>query len=51
MVAEAIAHGAVASTGGKKHPAGAQFYTPTVLTNVTRDMRVNREEISARSRR
>ena len=45
MVAEALAAGATALTGGKKHPAGAQFYTPTVLANVTRDMRVNTEEI------
>ncbi len=45
MVAEALASGATALTGGKKHPAGAQFYTPTVLANVTRDMRVNSEEI------
>lgn len=45
MVAEALASGATALTGGKKHPAGAQFYTPTVLANVTRDMRVNTEEI------
>lgn len=45
MVGEALASGAVALTGGKKHAAGAQFYTPTVLANVTRDMRVNREEI------
>ena len=27
------------------HAAGAQFFTPTVLTDVTREMRVNREEI------
>ena len=45
MVAEALADGATAVTGGKKHGAGAQFYTPTVLTGVTRQMRVNREEI------
>ena len=45
MVGEALASGAVALTGGKKHAAGAQFYTPTVLANVTRDMRVNTEEI------
>lgn len=45
MVAEALASGASALTGGKKHAAGAQFYTPTVLANVTRDMRVNTEEI------
>jgi succinate-semialdehyde dehydrogenase/glutarate-semialdehyde dehydrogenase len=45
MVAEALASGATALTGGKKHAAGAQFYTPTVLTDVTREMRVNTEEI------
>jgi len=45
MVAEALASGATAITGGKMHTAGAQFYTPTVLANVTRDMRVNTEEI------
>jgi succinate-semialdehyde dehydrogenase/glutarate-semialdehyde dehydrogenase len=45
MVAEALAAGAVALTGGKKSSAGAQFFTPTVLANVTRDMRVNTEEI------
>lgn len=45
MVAEALASGATALTGGKTHPAGAQFYTPTVLANVTREMRVNTEEI------
>jgi succinate-semialdehyde dehydrogenase/glutarate-semialdehyde dehydrogenase len=45
MVAQALAAGAVAMTGGKKHEAGAQFYTPTVLAHVTKGMRVNREEI------
>ncbi|MBL8547707.1 MAG: NAD-dependent succinate-semialdehyde dehydrogenase [Hyphomonadaceae bacterium] len=45
MVAEALASGANALTGGKKHAAGAQFYTPTVLADVTREMRVNTEEI------
>jgi succinate-semialdehyde dehydrogenase / glutarate-semialdehyde dehydrogenase len=45
MVAEALASGATALTGGKQHAAGAHFYTPTVLTGVTRAMRVNTEEI------
>ncbi len=45
MVAEALTSGATALTGGNKHAAGAQFYTPTVLADVTRDMRVNTEEI------
>ena len=45
MVAEAIDAGAEAIVGGKKHAAGAQFYAPTVLANVSREMRVNTEEI------
>jgi succinate-semialdehyde dehydrogenase / glutarate-semialdehyde dehydrogenase len=45
MVSEAVAAGATALTGGAKHNAGAQFFAPTVLAGVTRDMRVNREEI------
>jgi len=47
-VADAVAKGATILTGGRE-PAGAEyergyFYLPTVLTNVTRDMRVMREE-------
>lgn len=45
MVDEAVEAGAEALVGGVAHAAGAQFFTPTVLTNVTREMRVNREEI------
>ena len=45
MVAEALTSGATALTGGKRHDAGKQFYTPTVLADVTREMRVNTEEI------
>ena len=45
LVGEALASGATALTGGKKSNAGAQFFTPTVLANVTRDMAVNTEEI------
>ena len=45
LVAEAISKGAKAVVGGTKHAAGKQFYAPTVLTDVTREMRVNREEI------
>lgn len=45
MVADAVSHGAIALTGAARHKAGAHFYTPTVLTNVTPQMRVNREEI------
>ncbi len=45
LVGEALASGATALVGAKKHDAGKQFYAPTVLTDVTREMRVNREEI------
>lgn len=45
MVDEAIAGGAKALTGGGAHAAGVHFFTPTVLADVTRDMRVNCEEI------
>jgi succinate-semialdehyde dehydrogenase/glutarate-semialdehyde dehydrogenase len=45
LVAEALASGATALTGGARSRAGAQFFAPTVLANVTRDMGVNREEI------
>ena len=30
--------------GGKRHILGGNFYEPTVLTNVTRDMKVFAEE-------
>jgi succinate-semialdehyde dehydrogenase/glutarate-semialdehyde dehydrogenase len=45
MVAEAIDAGATPLAGGKPNAAGKQFFSPTVLANVTRDMRVNTEEI------
>ncbi|MBI3437935.1 MAG: NAD-dependent succinate-semialdehyde dehydrogenase [Proteobacteria bacterium] len=45
MVAEAIDAGATPLAGGKPNSVGKQFFTPTVLANVTRAMRVNTEEI------
>ncbi|GAM97630.1 NAD(P)+ dependent succinate-semialdehyde dehydrogenase [alpha proteobacterium U9-1i] len=45
MVDDAVELGAKALTGGVASAAGAQFFLPTVLIDVTRDMRVNREEI------
>lgn len=45
LVAAALGAGAKALTGGQRHGAGAQFFTPTVLTGVTPDMAVAREEI------
>ena len=45
-VDEAVAAGAVLLAGGKPRPdlGSALFYEPTVLTGVTRSMRINREE-------
>lgn len=44
LVQAALQEGAVARLGGTRHPAGALFYTPTVLTDVRADMAVMREE-------
>ncbi|MET9844330.1 NAD-dependent succinate-semialdehyde dehydrogenase [Streptomyces ossamyceticus] len=43
-VADAVAHGATVVQGGKRHPRGGLFYEPTVLTGVTAEMAVTREE-------
>jgi succinate-semialdehyde dehydrogenase/glutarate-semialdehyde dehydrogenase len=43
-VADALEHGASVVVGGKRHALGGNFYEPTVLANVTRDMLVSREE-------
>ncbi|MBO0765423.1 MAG: NAD-dependent succinate-semialdehyde dehydrogenase [Hyphomicrobiaceae bacterium] len=43
-VADALKHGASIVVGGKRHALGGNFYEPTVLANVTRDMLVAREE-------
>src|SRR5438067_13654437 len=43
-VADAIARGARAAVGGKRHALGGTFYEPTVLTDVTADMKIFREE-------
>lgn len=45
LVQDALAKGAVAALGGKKSSLGACFYEPTILTNVSTDMRVFSEEI------
>jgi succinate-semialdehyde dehydrogenase/glutarate-semialdehyde dehydrogenase len=41
---DAKAHGAKIVTGGKRHALGGTFYEPTVLTGVTPDMLIFREE-------
>ncbi len=45
IVADALARDAKLTTGGTRHKAGDQFYTPTVLTGATQKMRVAHEEI------
>ena len=44
-VADARAHGGCVLTGGRPHALGGNFYEPTVITEVTPDMRLAREEI------
>ncbi|CAB3743797.1 Glutarate-semialdehyde dehydrogenase [Paraburkholderia sediminicola] len=45
LVDEARSKGATVLTGGTQHPAGAQFFAPTVVTDVTNDMTIANEEI------
>ena len=45
LVKDAIAAGAVVALGGKRDPTGDAFYQPTILTNVTNDMQIARNEI------
>src|SRR3954469_358566 len=43
-VADALSKGAKVATGGKPHDRGGLFFQPTVLTGVTPEMIVSREE-------
>jgi succinate-semialdehyde dehydrogenase/glutarate-semialdehyde dehydrogenase len=43
-IADAIAKGARVACGGKVHALGGNFLEPTVLLDVTQDMRLAREE-------
>ena len=43
-IADAQAKGATVVTGGKRHALGGTFYEPTVLTNVSANMTLAREE-------
>jgi succinate-semialdehyde dehydrogenase/glutarate-semialdehyde dehydrogenase len=43
-IADALKHGAKVVLGGKRHALGGNFYEPTILANVTKDMLVAREE-------
>jgi len=43
-IRDAKAKGAEILTGGSRHPRGGRFFTPTVLTGVTTEMAIAREE-------
>jgi succinate-semialdehyde dehydrogenase/glutarate-semialdehyde dehydrogenase len=43
-VVDAVAHGASVLTGGKRHALGRTFFEPTVLTEVTPEMQIAKEE-------
>ena len=43
-VADAVAKGAKVALGGKRHALGGRFFEPTILTGVTKEMKVSNEE-------
>ena len=43
-IADAVGKGARVICGGRRHERGATFFEPTVLTEVTPEMRLAREE-------
>jgi succinate-semialdehyde dehydrogenase/glutarate-semialdehyde dehydrogenase len=43
-IADAVAKGAVVTQGGRRHARGGLFFEPTVLTEVTGEMQISREE-------
>jgi succinate-semialdehyde dehydrogenase/glutarate-semialdehyde dehydrogenase len=43
-IADAVSKGARILTGGKRHPLGGTFFEPTILADVTPEMKVAREE-------
>lgn len=45
LIADAVGAGARVVSGGKRHALGGTFYEPTLLADVTGDMRIAREEI------
>jgi succinate-semialdehyde dehydrogenase/glutarate-semialdehyde dehydrogenase len=45
LVADAVAKGGRVVVGGKRHALGGSFFEPTVLANVTAQMKVAKEEI------
>jgi len=45
LLADAVAAGARVEVGGHRHPLGRTFFEPTVVTEVTPQMAISREEI------
>lgn len=43
-ISDAVSKGATIKMGGNRHPLGATFFEPTIMTGVTPDMQVAREE-------
>jgi succinate-semialdehyde dehydrogenase/glutarate-semialdehyde dehydrogenase len=43
-IQDAISQGAAIAVGGERHELGGSFFKPTVLTNVSPNMLINREE-------
>ncbi|MBK17977.1 MAG: succinate-semialdehyde dehydrogenase I [Rhodospirillaceae bacterium] len=43
-IADAVENGAAVALGGERHELGGTFFQPTILTNVSQDMKVAREE-------
>ena len=43
-IADALSNGATVTVGGQRHDKGGLFFQPTILTGVTSQMRVAREE-------
>ena len=45
LMGDALEKGAKVALGGKRHELGGTFFEPTILTGITTEMRVAREEI------
>ncbi|WP_199228753.1 NAD-dependent succinate-semialdehyde dehydrogenase [Azospirillum sp. TSH100] len=45
LMGDALEKGATVALGGKRHALGGTFFEPTILTGITTEMRVAREEI------
>ncbi len=43
-IADAVAHGGKVAVGGSRHALGRSFFQPTIVTGVTQEMKVAKEE-------